>query len=329
MNNRQRFQETMGYGRPDRVPCFGEGIRSDVLDEWCRQGLPSTEAFRELFPTDRREDLPVDLLPRPKLEQWPSSVNELEVLRRCFDPDDPKRLPDDWSKRVSAWKNRDHVLMMWVHRGFFLSMGVGDWKRFNQVIYLLSDNPDFVRETLAIQGEFAARLTERVLKEVEIDAVIFSEPIGGNDRPLISPRMYEEFVLTSYEPVRDVLYKYGVKTIIFQTYANARVLIPSILKWGFNCLWASEVNSEAMDYADLRREFGKDLRLIGGIDLDALRLGKDYIRREFEEKALPLMAEGGYVPLAGGRVRPEISLENYTYYRRLLEKITRGETLSD
>jgi hypothetical protein len=152
---------------------------------------------------------------------------------------------------------------------------------------------------------------------------LFSEPIGGNYGPLISPQMYEDMVLRSYEPVLNVLNKYGVETIVFVTYANARVLVPSILKWGFNCLWACEVNVEAMDYRDLRREFGRDLRLIGGIDLDALRRDKEAIRRELEEKVPPLVADGGYVPLADGRVRVDVPFENYVYYRELLERVTR------
>jgi uroporphyrinogen decarboxylase len=78
-----------------------------------------------------------------------------------------------------------------------------------------------------------------------------------------------------------------------------------------------------MDYRDLRREFGPDLRLIGGIDLDALRHDKEAIRREVEEKLPPLLEDGGFVPLADGRVREDVAYENYLYYRRLLEKVTK------
>jgi len=189
---------------------------------------------------------------------------------------------------------------------------------------LLVQKPDLVREAMDIVGEFSAALAEKVLRQTPVDAAIFSEPIGGNDRPLLSPGMYEEIVLASYQPVLAVLRKYGVETIIFRTYANARLLIPTILKWGFNCLWACEVNVEAMDYRELRREFGRDLRLIGGIDLDALRLGKEAIRRELLEKVPPLIADGGYVPLADGRVREDIPFENYLYYRELLREVVKG-----
>jgi hypothetical protein len=59
-----------------------------------------------------------------------------------------------------------------------------------------------------------------------------------------------------------------------------------------------------------------------GIDLDALRHSKDAIRREIEEKVPPLIADGGYVPLADGRVREDVPYENYVYYRQLLAEIT-------
>jgi hypothetical protein len=323
MTSRERFLKTMRYEKTDRVPYFEEGIRNDVIKAWRKQGLPKKAELSRMFSTDRREEIEVDLEPRPRLRKWPSSRNELKVLRKSLDQDDSRRLPGKWSQRVRAWQSRDHVLMLRVHRGFFLSMGVHGWDRFSEVIRLLIKDPKFVHEALAVQGELAARMAETVLSEVEVDAVVFSEPIGGNDRPLLSPKMYEEFVLTSYQPLLDVVKRYGVETVVLRTFANARILIPSALRWGFNCLWACEVNIEAMDYLDLRREFGAELRLIGGIDLDALRGDKEAIRREVEEKVPLLLAGGGYVPLADGRVREDVPFENYVYYRKLLEKVTR------
>jgi uroporphyrinogen decarboxylase len=322
VTGRERFRETMRYGTPDRVPYFEEGLRDDVLERWHAQGLPKDADLSRMFHTDRRERVPVSLEPRPAMKKWPASRRGLKALRRRLDPADAGRFPEDWPARVGACKTRDHLLELPIHRGFFQSMGVGGWARFEQVIWQLSDCRSLVREIMDIHGEFAAALAERVLRELEVDFASFSEPIGGNEGPLLSPRTYEEIVLPSYRPVLDVLRRHGVETIVFVTYANARVLVPSILKAGFNCLWACEVNAEAMDYRALRREFGRDLRLIGGIDLDTLLLSKAAIRREMEEKLPPLLDEGGYVPLADGRVRANIPFENYAYYRRLLEKIT-------
>jgi uroporphyrinogen-III decarboxylase len=177
---------------------------------------------------------------------------------------------------------------------------------------------------MRIQGEFSAQIAERVLKDAEIDAAVFTEPVAENRGPLISPKMYEDFVLKSYEPVLAVLRRYRVDTVILLTFANIRSLLPSIVKWGFNCLWACEGPQKDMDYREVRREFGRDLRLIGGIDLDVLRLDKESIKREIHEKVPTLLEDGGFIPLADGRVRKDIPLGNYLYYRRLFEDVTQG-----
>jgi Uroporphyrinogen decarboxylase (URO-D) len=313
----------MRFGRPDRVPYFQEGIRPDVLKTWGRQGLRSAEELSGLFPIDRREEEEIDTYPHPRFLRWPRSAAGLNGFRRRLRPGD-NRLPAGWQKKLPAWRNRQDTLMLEVHRGFFLTMGVNDWSQFNWVIESLIDRPELISEFMRIEAEMVEVLMERFLLEVQIDAAIFSEPIGGNNGALISPRMYEKFVLSSYTPLLVVLKRHGVDTVILRTYANARVLIPSMLKYGINCLWACETNAEAMDYRSLRKEFGRDLRLIGGIDLDVLREGKAAIQREVQEKVPPLLEQGGYVPLADGRVRADIPYENYVYYRELLQRVTQG-----
>jgi hypothetical protein len=324
MNSRERFLQTMGYGRPDRVPYFHEGMEEDVIQEWRRQGLSSGADLYEMFHFDRREEIEPDLEALPGLRRWPSTISDLHRLRGALDPDERSRLPKRWNNLVSKWRTRNHPLFLRVHRGFFLSMGVEGWKRFTEVMLLTLRDPGFVREAMRIQGEFSARIAERALKEAEFDAAVFTEPIAENRGPLISPKMYEDLVLKSYEPALAVLRRYRVDTVILLTFANIRSLIPSIVKWGFNCLWACEVPQKEMDYRDLRREFGRDLRLIGGIDLDVLRLDKESIKSEVYEKVPPLLADGGFIPLADGRVRKDIPLENYLYYRRLFEEVTQG-----
>jgi len=108
------------------------------------------------------------------------------------------------------------------------------------------------------------------------------------------------------------------------TYANAHCLLPDVLDAGFNCLWAMETETRAMDYRALRREFGKELRLIGGIDLDSLLAGEAAIEPEMKDKLPELLAEGGFIPLADGRVRATVTWQAYAYYRRSLERFTVG-----
>ena len=322
MDSRERFRQTMGYGRPDRIPYFHEGMEEDVLQEWRKQGLSHGADLYEMFGFDRREEFEPDLEALPGFRNWPSTKSNLDRLRGALNPNQNSRFPRRWINLVQKWRTRNHPLFLRVHRGFFLSMGVEGWKRFREVMFLTLRDPEFVREAMRIQGEFSAQIAERALKEAEFDAAVFTEPIAENSGPLISPKMYEDLVLKSYEPVLAVLRQHRVGTVILLTFANIRPLLPSLVKRGFNCLWACEAPGKHMDYRDLRRDFGRDLRLIGGIDLDVLRLDKESIKREVYEKVPPLLADGGFIPLADGRVRKDIPLENYLYYRRCFEEVT-------
>src|SRR3972149_134625 len=322
MNSRQRFRETMDFGTPDRVPLFPEGIREGVLEVWQAQGLPADADLGVMFNYEEFEEFEPALEPRPALFNWQVKKGGLKELRRRLDPADPRRLPSRWQEKVQRWKQRQHALFLEIHQGFFLTMGVEGWQGFTEALRLLKDDPQRVHEIMAIQAEFAAKLAEWILREVEVCGVIFSEPIAGNHGLLISPQMYADFVLKSYEPILDVLESHNVKTIILRTYANTRALLPVVVASRINCLWACECNPESMDYRQLRAEFGLRLRLIGGIDTDILRQSQAAIRSEIEEKVLPLLSEGGYVPLADGRVREDIPFENYAFYRKSLEEIT-------
>lgn len=321
MDPRQRFLETMRRGAPDRPPLFEEGIREGVLEAWQEQGLPAGAALGDLFAYDRREEIDLETLPDLDFPALARRKDGLQVLRRHLEDSAEKRMPKNWKRHLKRWNKRSHVLMLLAHWGFFESIGIQDARTFTEAIYLLADQPDFVAEAMMIQGEFAARLAERLLQHVHIDAAIFSEPIGGNHGALVSPSTYRQFALPSYRPILDVLHRYGVETTIWRTYANTRRLLPAAVEAGMNCLWAVETNPQAMDYLSIRKEFGSDLRLIGGIDLDVLREGPEAIRGEVERLIPPLLAQGGYVPLADGRVRPDMPFQNYTCYRSLLGEL--------
>lgn len=321
LTSRLRFQRTMDYRPIDRPPYFEEGIRDDVLEAWQAAGLPPEVDPATLFPVDRRVEIQPEVKPLPAPDRWPTSPRDLARFLSLMDGDDSARLGEDWLETVRACRGGDVVPMLRVDKGFFQALGVADWSRFAEVMRLLVKDKGLVREFMAAQGRMCARLAEIVCGQVRLEAAIFNEPLGGTTGPLISPAMYEDLILPSYVQAFKVLQAAGVKWFIFRTYANSRLMLPLVMDFGFNCLWACEVDLESMDYRDIREEHGRELRLIGGLDLDVLRLDRAAIRREIETKVPPLLADGGYVPLADGRVRADVPFENYRYYREVLTEV--------
>jgi len=322
MNSRQRFHETMMLGNPDRVPLLEEGIRKEVLESWHEQGLPINSELSQLFKFDPSSEIDLNLDIFSIYKKPLVSNQAITYLRSIFNHQKLNDLAEKLLEKLKAAKMREHIIFLKVHPGFFLSMGVHDWNRFTDVILLLVEKPEFVYNLLLFQSELISEILDMILPLIEIDAVIFSEPIGGNEGPLISSQMYKNMGINSHKPMLDLIKSCGVNTRVMRTYANTRILLPSIVNCGFNCLWACETNSEQMNYQDIRKEFGCDLRLIGGIDLDTLRNNKVKIREEIENNVPPLIADGGFIPFADGRVRPDITYEHYLFYRKLLEEIT-------
>ena len=77
-----------------------------------------------------------------------------------------------------------------------------------------------------------------------------------------------------------------------------------------------------LDYRQIRKRFGADLGLIGGIPLRILRSeSPEVIRNTLKEIVPPLLQSGRYVPLAGGRVREEVSWSVYQAYRKGLAEL--------
>ena len=314
----------MACGAVGCPPLLEEGLRDDVLAAWRDQGQAPGTDLNALFHYDRRERIDPDLCSLAPLTRFPPTRHDLESFRRGLDANDAARLCAQWSNCVASWQNRSHILDLYLHRGLFPTMGVQAWATLEPVLYFLADHRTLAREVMDIQADFAVQLAERVLREVEVDMVCVSEPIADNHGPLISPEMYRQIVLPGYRRMLEAVRRHGVPAIVYMVYGNALPLLADVLDAGFDTLWAMEVETHAMDYRRLRKQFGRHLRLIGGIDLDTLSRDESAIDREIHEKLPPLLAQGGYIPLADGRVRANVPWRNYVHYRRTLEEVVRA-----
>ena len=94
---------------------------------------------------------------------------------------------------------------------------------------------------------------------------------------------------------------------------DVRLLLPLWLEGGVNVAFPLEVGTWGLDPIDIRRRFGKELRICGGFDKHILAHSKDAISREIDRLA-GLVEEGGFIPFCDHRVPPDVSLENYLHY---------------
>ena len=96
-------------------------------------------------------------------------------------------------------------------------------------------------------------------------------------------------------------------------------LIPFFIEGGVDGILPFEV-AAGMDIRKVRQEY-PDLLIAGGIDKREIAKGKEAIDRELESK-IPFMAQSaGYIPYIDHSIPPDVSFENFIYYRRRLAEM--------
>jgi uroporphyrinogen-III decarboxylase len=78
-------------------------------------------------------------------------------------------------------------------------------------------------------------------------------------------------------------------------------------------LFPLEVGTFGGDARELRRKYGKKLRLFGNFDKRVLAKGRGAIQAEME-RLLPLMEEGGYIVMPDHLIPPDVPLDDYRWY---------------
>ena len=321
MNERERFRRLVRGEPIDRPPLFEEGVRDEVIERWHQQGLPQGMTHEQLFGLTEHERAGPDIRLRPSYD---GRIMELapEQYRQAFDVS-RDRFPEDWAETVRRLETRDHVACIWASRGFFQALGVGDWATLKPVLQATVQDPDGVRARMEMYGDFCARMLGLTLQQVDPEFIYLGEPISDNTGPLISPAMFERFVIPVYERIVSVAHAHGCREILVGTYGNSALLFPAMIRAGVTMLWISEAAElPETDYRTIRRRHGPDLGLIGGVPLSLLRTGSpEGMRERLSEIVTPLLASGRYIPLAGGRVREEVPWSVYRAYREALNEL--------
>jgi len=327
-SQKQRFLETLlGDGR-DRFPFFDLEPAEETLDQWHRQGLPPDKSVAEFFNLEKHYSVGLMIRSYPYFHMAPDLLHDPSSFSRHYDPDEPSRYQKNFVARGKRLNKEGRVLYVDASGGGLLQMlGVGDWESFKSACYALLKEPRMVEDLLDRTTDFYCVCLERVLSKVPVDYASFYEPIASHTGPVISPAMFERFAMPGYRKILNLLEEFHVPLRIFcTTGGNLTLLLPPLIEAGINCLWISNIRSSGMEYAELRRAFGPDLALIGGIDSGILHLDESAMRRKVEKTVLPLLEIGHYLPCLDDRPRANTTFPQYGLFRRILEEIAANKS---
>jgi len=256
-----------------------------------------------------------------------------------------KRFPDVWKAQVASGQLHavagganitaissgtgvdapadEHPRMCWADRwgGFFGSLR--NMMGLENLCCAFYDDPALIERMMEERADAIIAITTEVLKHTEIDVFWYWEDMAYNHASLIDPKLYRRFALKHYRRVNDWLRGQGIRHIGLDSDGQISELIPIWLESGITQLWPFEVQS-GMDVVAIRKQYGRDLAILGGIDKRALVPGGETMRREID-RVMPLVEDGGYIPELDHSVPLDISWPNFIEYVEYLKgRLHRG-----
>lgn len=192
--------------------------------------------------------------------------------------------------------------------------------------YAFYDAPELIHRI----NRFALSVFEvhlpKVLAVLPADVLYVMEDLSGVNGPLISPRMFDEFVAPYYLELVPMIRELGVRHVFVDTDGDFRRLIPNFMRVGVDGFLPVDVNA-GVDIVSVREDYPQ-VKFIGGFNKLCIAEGPEAIDQEFA-RLLPVVRQGGYLPGADHQVAPSTSLENYRYYITQLERVMKQAGVGD
>lgn len=356
MNDRERYWKTMEFKKVDHCPFWQDWYSPTALERWHKEGLPEDVHIGEYFGFEQGGGVPVTLgiIPGFKVEtieeteiyrvfrdgdgsikkqfkeysgfgmpQWIEypikNRKDWEEYKKRLNPDSPRRYPPrrNWEEWKSIARKCDYPISI----GACSFYGwIRNWIGVENLSLMFFDDPGLIHEMMEYIADFTVKVLHRVLDEVrDIDYACFWEDMCYKTGPLISPKMFRDFMLPHYKRVTAFLREHGVKLSWVDCDGNIEELIPLWIEGGVTGFYPLEV-AAGMDAVKLRRIYGKRIVMWGNVDKRALAKGKETVDAELNRLA-PVVHEGGFVPLVDHAIPEDVSYENYLYYIEQRKKI--------
>lgn len=363
MLSRERMLNTLTFRSVDRIPLIEWPIRQSTMDAWVRQGYPKGISSQEFFSLDTsfigipvrtgiypafeevileqtdeykiwqdtlgavRKDFLNDMTPGFVTRSWLSfpvkNRDDFIKIKKRYDSSESKRYPDNW-KVLSKILGKAHVAN---HLSIsYLFWTARDWMGFENLCMAFHDMPELIEDMFEFITQMVIDTLNRGLMDIDIDMVELKEDMAYKGAPMISPDMFRRFMLPHYIKLIGFLKSNGVKVVYVDCDGFPGGLIPLWIEAGVDALSPCEI-AAGNDMIQLRKMY-PGFAFFGGIDKRELAKDKKSIYNEVMSKVPYLIEKGGYIPHVDHAIPPDISLDNYLYYRELLTKLAYGEPVN-
>lgn len=148
---------------------------------------------------------------------------------------------------------------------------VSDFFGMENYFVKMYTDPDVVDAVTGHVVDFYLRLNERLfeLAKGKIDMFFFGNDFGSQLDTLISPEMFDRFVMPAFVKFTDQAHRHGMKVLLHSCGSIYRV-IPRLIDAGVDALHPIQAQAANMDAVTLSREFKDKIVFVGGVDTQQL-----------------------------------------------------------
>ena len=291
--------------------CIGD-IKTKVLEDDGERQVIRSVIGEEIVQRKDGTSIPHTLVHalEPTRESW-------ERFKRFLNPADPRRRPDGWQQKAEELNRRDVVTPF---MGGSLYGWLREWMGVENISYIMYDDPELFEEMVEYVADHFMQLMEPVLRIAKFDFVYFFEDCCGASGPLFSPSIYKDVFDKYYRRMIRFYKDAGVPLALVDSDGWSEKLIPSWLGSGFDIMFPIEVGKWGANPEDLRKKFGRKLRIFGAIDKNYI-YGPEERLREHLLSLKPSVMEGGFIPIPDHRIPPQVSYRQMLCYIEIFQEI--------
>jgi uroporphyrinogen decarboxylase len=179
-------------------------------------------------------------------------------------------------------------------------------------LFDLAAAPEVAEILLGNASEFAVHLAQEACTRFELDWLWTGDDVGGQLAMMISPQQWRSSLRPRLQKIFAVGKTHGLP-VAYHSCGAIRPIIPDLIEIGLDVLNPIQCGCPGMDAAGLKKDFGRDLVFMGGVDTqDLLPHGSaETVYRETRILIETMTADGGgYILAASHSVPPETPLEN-------------------
>ena len=176
----------------------------------------------------------------------------------------------------------------------------------------LIENEWFCFELIEQTADWLITSIDKLL-EAPIDAIILTEDYADQRGMVFGLERYRKFFIPQWKRIFEHIHKAGVH-VILHVCGNAEPALADLIDIGLDCL--ESLQPEAMDVYHVKREYGRDLRLWGGVGVQKLLpFGTpEEVRSEIRRLKVELGKGGGFVLNTSKPLAYPIPVENAAAY---------------